>query len=244
MQDDFEGRVIIVTGGARGQGEAAVRLLHAAGATVVAGDIALDRGRAVAEELGQRCHFLPLDVSRDEDWNKVVDFTETLGGLSGLVNNAGVFRPGTIAETDIALWHDHVAVNQFGCYLGLRICAPAMRRAGGGAIVNVASTAALRGSPAAFAYCTTKWALRGMSRAAARELAGDGIRVNCVMPGLVDTEMIGFFDAEERQARVQAVAMSRMGSAREVAEVVLFLLSDRSSYMTGSELTVDGGLSA
>lgn len=244
MQSDFQGRVIIVTGGARGQGAAAVRLLIGAGATVVIGDILQDQAAALADELGDHCHALPLDVSQEADWAAVVTRAEELGGLYGLVNNAGVFRPATISETDRALWDQHVTVNQLGCFLGLQSCAPAMRRSGGGAIVNVASTAALKGSQAAFAYCATKWALRGMSRSAARELAGDGIRVNCVMPGLIDTEMLGFLDEAERHARLQPVAMARMGSAEEVAEAVLFLLSQRSSYMTGSEIVVDGGLTA
>lgn len=244
MAGEFSGKVVLVTGGARGQGAAEARLLHEAGATVIVGDILDEIGEGLVREIGGQARYVRLDVTREDDWQRAVGLAEAAGRFCGLVNNAGMYRPATVAETDVALWQQHVAVNQFGCFLGIRIAAPAMRRAGGGAIVNISSVAGLRGSQNAFAYCATKWALRGMSRAAARELAPDGIRVNCVLPGLVDTEMLDAWTDEEHRLRVAAVPMARKGTAAEIAEVVLFLLSERSAYMTGAEIAVDGGLMA
>ncbi|MGO4840905.1 SDR family NAD(P)-dependent oxidoreductase, partial [Rhizobiaceae sp. 2RAB30] len=138
---------------------------------VIIGDILDDLGETLAGKLGAGSHYVHLDVTQENDWDMAIRMAEALGGLHGLLNNAGIYHPATIAETDVALWQQHVGVNQFGCFLGLRAAAPAMRRSGGGSIVNISSVAGMRGSQNAFAYCATKWALRGMSRAAARELA-------------------------------------------------------------------------
>jgi 3alpha(or 20beta)-hydroxysteroid dehydrogenase len=244
MAGEFSGRVVLITGGARGQGAAEARLLHEAGATVIVGDVLDDVGERLVRELGGSARYVRLDVTQEADWRSAIGLAEGTGRFCGLVNNAGIYRPAAVSETDVALWQHHVAVNQFGCFLGIRLAAPAMQRTGGGAIVNISSVAALRGSQNAFAYCATKWALRGMSRAAAREFAAGGIRVNCVLPGLVDTEMLDAWTDEEHRSRVAAVPLQRMGAAMEIAEVVLFLLSERSSYLTGAEIAVDGGLMA
>lgn len=244
MSDDFGGRVILVTGGARGQGAAEARILHSSGATVLIGDILDELGQALAAELGGKAAYVRLDVTKPEDWAKAIERAGAMGGLYGLINNAGVYTPATVAETDRALWDRHVNVNQLGVYLGIKEAAPAMTRNGGGAIVNIASIAATRGSNNAFAYCATKWAVRGMSRCAARELASSKIRVNCIFPGMIDTEMLDTWSPQDHITRVAPIPMGRKGTSDEIAEVAAFLLSDRASYMTGSEIAVDGGLTA
>jgi 3alpha(or 20beta)-hydroxysteroid dehydrogenase len=235
---------VLITGGARGQGAAAARAVIAEGGTVLIGDVLDDLGRALAASLGAAATFVHLDVTSEADWERATTAADGLGGLHGLVNNAGVYVPRSLEETDTALWQHHVDVNQFGVFLGMRACVPVMERSGGGSIVNVASAAALRGSQRAFAYCATKWALRGMTRSAARELAAKNIRVNCVCPGVVDTEMISQWSTDERTARLGAIPMQRAGTAEEMAELILFLLSSKSAYMTGAEIAADGGLTA
>jgi 3alpha(or 20beta)-hydroxysteroid dehydrogenase len=244
MARRFDGKVVLISGGARGQGAAEARMLAAEGAKVMLGDVLEAEGRALAQELGAAAVFVRQDVTEEGDWARAVAAAEALGGgLHGLVNNAGIYLPRSLMETDAALFERHVRVNQFGCFLGMKAVVPAMERAGGGAIVNISSTAGLVGSPHAFAYCATKWALRGMTKAAALDLAARGIRVNSVHPGPIDTEMLKVRTEEENRARVQRVPMKRQGTAEEVAKLVLFLLSDDSAYMTGAELAIDGGAS-
>jgi 3alpha(or 20beta)-hydroxysteroid dehydrogenase len=246
MARRFDGKVVLISGGAHGQGAAEARMLVAEGAKVVLGDVLEAEGRALAQALGAAAVFVRQDVTEEADWARAVATAESLGGgggLNGLVNNAGIYLPRSLMETDAALFERHVRVNQFGCFLGMKAVVPAMERAGGGAIVNISSTAGLVGSPHAFAYCATKWALRGMTKAAALDLASRGIRVNSVHPGPIDTEMLKVRTEEENRARVQRVPMKRQGTAEEVAKLVLFLLSDDSAYMTGAELAIDGGAS-
>ena len=211
----FNGKVILISGGARGQGAAEARLLVAEGASVVLGDVLEAEGEALARELGPAAQFLRLDVTEEADWMRAVAAAEARGPLTGLVNNAGIYVP--------------------------KLMVPAMERAGGGSIVNISSTAGLRGSARAFAYGATKWALRGMTKSAAMELAPRGIRVNSVHPGPVATPMLDIRTPEENAARLKSVPMGRQGTAEEVARLVLFLLADDSSYMTGSEVAIDGG---
>jgi 3alpha(or 20beta)-hydroxysteroid dehydrogenase len=239
----FDGKVVLISGGARGQGAAEARMLVAEGARVVLGDVRETEGAALAAELGPAAVFVRHDVTRPEDWANAVAAAEALGGLHGLVNNAGIYVPKPLMETDLALFERHMRVNQLGCFLGMQAVVPAMERSGGGSIVNVSSTAGLRGSPNAFAYSATKWALRGMTKAAAVDLASRSIRVNSVHPGPIDTPMLDVRTPEENRRRLQAVPMRRQGSAAEVARLVLFLLSDDSGYMTGSEVAIDGGAS-
>jgi 3alpha(or 20beta)-hydroxysteroid dehydrogenase len=160
-------KVVIISGGARGQGAAEARLLVAEGAKVVIGDVLEAEGRKLAEELGSRAMFLRHDVTEEGDWAKAVQAAERLGGLHGMVNNAGIFVPRSLMETDAALFERHMRVNQLGCFLGMKAVADLMERSGGGSIVNISSVAGLRGSPGAIAYSATKWALRGMTKAAA-----------------------------------------------------------------------------
>jgi 3alpha(or 20beta)-hydroxysteroid dehydrogenase len=238
----LDGKVILISGAARGQGEAEARLCVAEGASVVIGDVLESEGRRLGAELGKAAVFLRHDVTQESDWRKAIDAAQAaFGGLHGLINNAGIFQPSTLMETDTELFERHMRVNQLGCFLGMKCAVPLMERSGGGSIVNISSVAGLRGSPGAIAYSATKWALRGMTKAAAIDLAPRGIRVNSVHPGPIDTEMLKVRTPEQNRARLQHVPMKRMGTAEEVARLVLFLLSDESGYITGAEVAIDGG---
>jgi 3alpha(or 20beta)-hydroxysteroid dehydrogenase len=237
-----DGKVILISGGARGQGAAEARLCVAEGARVVIGDVLEAEGRQLAAELGAAARFLRQDVTRESDWQKAIEAAQSFGGLHGLVNNAGIFQPRTLMETDAELFERHMRVNQLGCFFGMKCVVPLMERSGGGSIVNISSVAGLRGSPGAIAYSATKWALRGMTKAAAIDLASRKIRVNSVHPGPIDTEMLKApRPSEQYRVRIERVPMKRMGTAEEVARLVLFLLSDESGYITGAEVTIDGG---
>jgi 3alpha(or 20beta)-hydroxysteroid dehydrogenase len=237
----LDGKVILISGGARGQGAAEARLCVAEGARVVIGDVLEAEGRRLASELGNLAAFVHQDVTLESDWQKAIDAASALGGLHGLVNNAGIYQPSTLMETATELFERHMRINQLGCFLGMKCVVPLMERSGGGSIVNISSVAGLRGSPGAIAYSATKWALRGMTKAAAIDLAPRRIRVNSVHPGPIDTEMLKVRTPEQNQHRVQQVPMKRMGTAEEVASLVLFLLSDESGYITGAEVAIDGG---
>ena len=242
----FDNKVVLVSGGgARGQGAAEARLLVAQGAE------GGDRRRAGQsgpgaglDELGPAASFVRHDVTSEADWARAVDAAQKLGGLHGLVNNAGIYQPAALMETDDALWQRHIQINQYGCFLGMKAVVAAMERSGGGSIVNISSVAGLKGSPGSFAYAATKWALRGMTKSAAIDLGGRRIRVNSVHPGPIDTDMIAFRTPEQREERMKQVPMHRYGTPEEVAQLVAFLLSDESSYITGAEIAIDGASSA
>jgi 3alpha(or 20beta)-hydroxysteroid dehydrogenase len=239
--DRLAGKIILISGGARGQGAAEARLCVAEGARVVIGDVLEAEGRRLAAELGAAASFVRQDVTCEADWDATIAAAEAFGGLHGLINNAGIYQPRTLMETDTELFERHMRVNQLGCFLGMKCVVPLMERSGGGSIVNISSVAGLRGSPGAIAYSATKWALRGMTKAAAVDLAPRKIRVNSVHPGTIDTEMLNVRTPEQNQRRLQLVPMKRMGTAEEVARLVLFLLSDESGYITGAEVAIDGG---
>ena len=235
------GKIILISGGARGQGAAEARLFVAEGAKVVIGDVLETEGQRLAAELGDAAVFVRQDVTREDDWAKAVEAATGLGGLHGLVNNAGIYQPASLMDTDVALFERHMRVNQLGCFLGMKAVVPLMERSGGGSIVNISSVAGLRGSPGSIAYSATKWALRGMTKAAAVDLAARKIRVNSVHPGPIDTEMLSVRTPEQNRKRLETVPMKRQGTAEEVANLVLFLLSDESGYITGAEVAIDGG---
>lgn len=237
----LDGKVILISGGARGQGAAEARLCVAEGAKVIIGDLLVAEGEKLAAELGAGAVFVRQDVTLEADWAAAVRAAEALGGLHGLVNNAGIYQPGTLMATNTELFERHMRINQLGCFLGMQAVVPPMERSGNGSIVNISSVAGLRGSPGSIAYSATKWALRGMTKSAAIDLAPRKIRVNSVHPGPIDTEMLNVRTLAQKAQRLESVPMRRMGTADEVANLVLFLLSDESGYITGAEVAIDGG---
>lgn len=245
----FTDQTALVTGGAGGQGASHVRAFHAEGANVVIGDVDARRGHALADELGARAHFVRLDVADEASWLAAVDTAErTFGSLDVLVNNAGVQNPpAPIEHTDQATWSRVLDINLTGTFLGMKVAAPALRRAGGGSIVNIASTSGVGGTAHYAPYVASKWAVRGLTRTAALELGRDGIRVNAIHPGVIATPFINepaagaaapiadFFSPEP-------FAVPRLGEPADVTRLVIFLTSSAASFITGSEYVVDGGL--
>jgi 3alpha(or 20beta)-hydroxysteroid dehydrogenase len=240
----LEGKVAIVTGAARGQGEAEARLFAGHGAKVVLTDILTEQGQAVAEDIGESACFVTHDVASEGDWARVVETAvNTFGAVHILVNNAAISRPLKLENTDLATYQQIVGINQTGVFLGMRAVLEPMKRAGGGSIINVGSVAALQGTSTLFAYTASKWAVRGMSKSAALELARYNIRVNTVHPGVIDTPINHDNPEKMNQVLVQTTPMRRMGQPAEIAEAVLFIASDRASFATGADFTIDGGMS-
>jgi 3alpha(or 20beta)-hydroxysteroid dehydrogenase len=243
----LEGKVALVTGGARGQGEAEARAFVAEGALVAVADVLDEQGAAVAESLGAGARYVHLDVADADNWQEVVDDVESaFGPITVLVNNAAVMRLGGVLDTGPSEFMDVVAINQLGCFLGMQRVARSMLKAPPevvGSIVNVSSTGGMVGYPGNIAYAGSKWAVRGMTKAAALELA-PRIRVNSLHPGPVETPMIrepGISDDEFQDRWRSIVPLGRSGRPDEIAKVALFLASDESSFMTGSEVVADGG---
>jgi 3alpha(or 20beta)-hydroxysteroid dehydrogenase len=238
----LQDKVVLITGAARGQGAAEARLCAREGATVFATDV-LDGG-ALAAEPG--ITFVRHDIASAADWQRVVaQVLDAHGRIDGLVNNAGIFRPGRLLETSLEEYRQVTEVNQTGVFLGMQAVAPHMCEAGQGAIVNISSVGGLEGAAAAFAYGTSKWAVRGMTHYAAQELGRFGVRVNSVHPGFIETDMMHETPAAtsgKLERILRQVPLKRAGTVEEVAELVTFLLSDASSYCTGGEFVVDGGI--
>lgn len=242
----LDGKVALVTGGARGQGEAVVRLFVDEGACVVIGDVLDELGQKLAAELGDAARFVHLDVTAEDDWTRAVDHAvEAFGRVDALVNNAGVLHFAPMADTTLDEFTKVVAVNQVGVFLGMRAVAPVLAAAGGGTIVNTASVNAFVGVAGTVAYAASKWAVRGMTRTAALELGSKGIRVNTVAPGSVETAMIAPDGVDSMgdhaKSAFDRLPLGRIGRPDEIARAVLFLSSDDSSYCTGAEFVVDGG---
>ncbi|MFC5676011.1 SDR family NAD(P)-dependent oxidoreductase [Aeromicrobium endophyticum] len=239
----LDGKVAIVTGAASGMGAAEARLFVDEGAHVVLTDLDDERGVALAETLGDRAEYRHHDVGDETHWAELVRHVDsTHGRVDVLVNNAGVARAGAIDEFS---WDDFdlsVRVNQRGPLLGMRAVIEPMRRSGRGSIVNIASGAALQGERGLIVYSGTKFALRGMTQVAAAELASDGIRVNVVHPGCIDTPMHQQNPPEHQATLIGRIPLKRFGDPAEVATMVLFLASDESSYITGTDFAVDGGI--
>ncbi|MFJ7077715.1 SDR family NAD(P)-dependent oxidoreductase [Streptomyces sp. NPDC098781] len=245
----LDGRTVIVTGAARGQGEQEARLFVAEGARVVVADVLDEQGEALAKELGAL--YVHLDVGREDDWRAAVTAAkEEYGRIDGLVSNAGILRFNSLVDTPLDEFMQVVRVNQVGCFLGIKTVAPEMED--GGTIVNTASYTAVTGMAAVGAYAATKHAILGLTRVAALELAPRGIRVNAMCPGAIDTAMSnpaqldpgadveGMSRALDELYR-KLVPLGRIGKPAEVARLALFLTSDDSSYITGQPFVVDGG---
>jgi cyclopentanol dehydrogenase len=242
----LSGKVALISGAARGQGEAEARLFAREGAKVLLGDVMDAEGEAVAASIGTDALYVHLDVTSESDWEKAVETAVSrFGKLDILVNNAGVFRGETIEETTQDVWDLVVSINQKGTWLGMKAAIPAMREAGGGSIVNISSICGLIGTGKGLAYHATKGAIRQMSKDAAIELARAGIRVNSVYPGSIETPMIAdAFDEKMRKMVISLHPIGRLGVPDEMAYPVLFLASDEASFVTGAELAVDGGYTA
>ena len=238
------GKVALISGGARGQGEAEARLFCAEGASVVIGDVLDEQGRKVAAEIGESACYVHLDVTREDDWARAVaEVRARFGRLDILINNAGIVRTGYLENHSLADYLAVVNVNQVGVFLGMREVVGALREAGGGSIVNISSNAGLEGVEGVIGYAASKWAVRGMTKSAALELGQYGIRVNSVHPGGVDTPMLGGQELGHMLATnpFAGQPIPRIAQPEEIARLVLFLASDESSYSTGSEFTADGG---
>ncbi|MFI7099882.1 SDR family NAD(P)-dependent oxidoreductase [Streptomyces sp. NPDC050161] len=250
----LDGRVVVITGAARGQGEQEARLFAAEGARVVLGDVLDEQGAALADELGADvARYVRLDVTREEDWRAAVGAAkDAFGKIDGLVANAGILRFNALVSTPLEEFQQVVQVNQTGCFLGIRTVAPEIAAAGGGTIVNTSSYTGLTGMAGVGAYAASKHAVLGLTRVAAMELAAKKIRVNAVCPGAVDTPMTNpaglapGADPEESRRAVDGlyrklVPMGRIGRPDEIARLALFLSCEDSSYITGQPFVIDGG---
>lgn len=238
MRHSLEDKVVIVTGAARGMGAEHVRQLVRVGARVVATDVLDEEGHSVVAAIGGSTVFQHHDVTSESDWQAVVALAEKrFGPVSHLVNNAGVVTFGAIESMDPAQFRKTIDINLTGCWLGMHYTVPSIRRAGGGSIVNISSTAGLQGYANLGAYVASKWGLRGLTKAAALELGPHNIRVNSIHPGPIRTPMIAGLDAD---AIAASQPIARVGEPEEVTTLLLYLLAD-ATYSTGHEFVVDGG---
>lgn len=231
-------KVALISGAARGMGAADARMLVAEGAKVVIGDILDAEGAALAEEIGDAARYVHLDVTSAEDWKAAVDTAlEAFGKLNVLVNNAGIVQLAPLKTLDVERWQKVLDVNLTGPMLGIKAVIDPMIAAGGGSIINVSSIEGMRGAAWVHSYVASKWGLRGLTKSAALELAPEKIRVNSIHPGFIRTPMTKHLPDD-----MVTAPMGRAGTPDEVASFVVFLASDESSFSTGSEYVVDGGL--
>ncbi|MGR3376566.1 SDR family NAD(P)-dependent oxidoreductase [Salipiger abyssi] len=235
---DVTGKVVLISGAARGMGAHEARRFAGAGARVILGDVLLEEAETLAAEIGaDRALAVRLDVARAEDWDRAVTAgLDRFGRIDVLVNNAGILRFSDIEHCSDAEWDQVLSINLGGGFRGIRAVIPAMKQNGGGSIINISSTAGLKGFGGVAAYIASKFGVRGLTKAAAIELADHGIRVNSVHPGNVDTEMVDGLYPDFNH-----VPMKRMAQPDEIASLVIFLASEASSFSTGAEFVADGG---
>jgi 3alpha(or 20beta)-hydroxysteroid dehydrogenase len=244
----LDGKVALITGGARGMGKAHVRHFVAEGARVVFGDVLDDKGDYVAGQLGpDLCRYIHHDVTSETGWAAAVALTmDTFGQLDVLVNNAGILTFATIEDMPLADFKRVLEVNTVGCWLGMKSVIEPMKKAGRGSIVNISSIEGFTGASQLSAYSASKFAIRGMTKSAAQELGPFGIRVNSVHPGAILTSMTlnpaAAGSGKDGEAFLKAMPLARFAEPVEVSRLVAFLASDDSSYSTGSEFLVDGGI--
>jgi 3alpha(or 20beta)-hydroxysteroid dehydrogenase len=237
MMNSLDGAVVLVTGAARGMGAEHVRGLVGAGAKVVATDVLDDLGEALAAEMGPQVVYIHHDVTDEAQWRAAVALAEsTFGPVDHLVNNAGIVSFGPIDQMEPATWRHTIDVNLTGVWLGMHVTVPSIRRAGGGSIVNISSTAGMQGYGNLGAYVASKWGVRGLTKTAALELGREGIRVNSIHPGPIRTPMID--GLSDDLTALQPLA--RVGEPAEVTAMLLYLLAD-ATYSTGHEFIIDGG---
>jgi len=248
MTGRLDGKIALITGGASGIGAAHVALFAAEGAKVICGDVQHELGQAVVDQAkanGGDAVFVPLDVTDEASWQNAIDMAVTIyGGLTTLVNNAGIYHPGGIEEETREGWDKMVAVNQTAVWLGMKAALPELKKSGNAAIVNISSLFGIIGSPGSISYHATKGAVRIMSKSAALEYVNDGVRVNSIHPGQIETPIIGDLTPESDAAIKAAIPMGEMGQPIDVAHGSLYLCSDDARYVTGIELVIDGGWSA
>lgn len=252
MAGRLDGKVAIISGGARGMGEAEARMFVEEGARVAVCDVRDELGQAVADDIGEAAFYQRLDVTREEDWASVVEATEkAFGRVDVLINNAGIAEAGMIGDMPLESYRRVIDVNQVGVFLGMSAVVAPMTRAGGGSILNVSSIDGMIGMPGIVGYVSSKWAVRGMTKAAAMELGPKNIRVNSIHPGFIRTDL-GTPEGMEPavlhdmidQHTKRLAPLARTGRPEEIAKLAVFLASDESSYSTGSEFVADGGLIA
>lgn len=246
MSNRLAGKVAIVTGGAQGQGAEIARQFVAQGAKVVIADVADELGQALAAELGENAHFQHHDVSDEDSWTALVaDINERFGPVNVLANNAGILRFAEIEKMTKDEYLLLVNVNQLGTFLGMKAVARTMRKNGGGSIINASSVEGLAGMASLTAYTATKFAIRGMTKAAAMELGPKQIRVNSVHPGMIDTPMTRPHGGDAAmEFGASRVPLRRVGYPSDIAPLYVFLASDESSYINGAEIAIDGGVTA
>ena len=242
----LEGKTALITGGARGQGAAEATLFAEEGANVVLTDVLDEDGERTADAIG--ADYLHHDVTSEQEWAAAVAHAVALhGGIDVLINNAGIYAQTTLVGSELEEYRRVIEVNQIGVYLGMREVAPVMIERGGGSIVNISSVAGMRAAGGSFAYSASKWAVRGMTRAAAVALGRYGIRVNSIHPGVIDTPMLDetrMVQPGSMEELLERIPLGRIAQPEEVAKLALFLASDDSAYSTGSEFIIDGGMTA
>jgi 3alpha(or 20beta)-hydroxysteroid dehydrogenase len=246
-----DGKVALISGGARGMGAAHARALVAEGAKVVVGDILDDEGKKLADELGDAARYVHLDVTEPEEWEAAVSTAvNDFGKLNVLVNNAGIVALGMLGQFNVDKWNKVIDVNLNGTFHGIQAVVEPMKAAGGGSIINVSSIEGLRGAVMVHPYVASKWAVRGLTKSAALELASQNIRVNSIHPGFIWTPMVEQHiasvggDPQQHRREIDALhPLGHMGEPDDIAWGVVYLASDEAKFVTGSELVIDGGYS-